>query len=363
VPVRDYAPAHPVLRASLARPTPTLVTNIESAPFSTASARLRVAAVHRTSLELLHDGALHAARLPASLIRDPDPLARPGVGDWVTATRAPNDDWQVTAVEPRRTALVRRAAGEDARAQMLAANVDVGLLFAPLPDDVNPRRLARLAALAFEGGILPVVVLSRRDLVPDEAVQAAIREVEGYLPGVPCVAISALRDGGVDALAPWLRPATTIALLGPSGAGKSTLVNRLAGAVVMPTGVTSGDGHGRHTTTHRALILLPGDVTVVDTPGVREVGMWTGGVGHEHVFADIAALATHCRFADCAHDTEPGCAVRAAADVGTLDPDRLAQWRELQREVAWAERSVHEQRRMQRLGSRLVKEVKRQKGY
>lgn len=225
--------------------------------------RARVAAVHRASLQLLHHGALQRARLLPSLTDADDPLARPGVGDWVSAQVDPaGGDPVVLSVEPRRSAIVRRAAGVRTEPQLLAANVDTALLFGPLPDDVNPRRLARLAALAWEGGATPVVVLSRSDLA---------------------------------------------------------------------------------------------DVTVIDTPGLREVGMWVGTQGSAHVFGDIEALADGCRFGDCAHEGEPGCAVLEAQANGTLSADRLSQWQQLQREARRAERTVHEQRRLEREGSRAVR--------
>jgi len=323
--------------------------------------RARVAAVHRASLQLLHDGSFISANLSVDLQRVADPLHRPGVGDWVAANRSEGRPCTVTAVDERRSALVRRAPGDASRPQLLAANVDTALLFSALPHDVNPRRLARLAALAFDGGALPVAVLSRRDLATAEQVAEAAHAVQLHLPGVPCVTISALEDDGVATLAPWLAPDTTLALLGPSGAGKSTLVNRLAGAVVMATGATRLDGAGRHTTTHRALISLPGGVTVIDTPGLREVGMWTGSAGNAMVFHDVVALAEACRFRDCRHEGEPGCAVLDAVAEGSLDEARLEQWRQLQREVAWAERSVAEQRRLERVASRGMLAVERQR--
>jgi len=318
--------------------------------------RARVAAVHRASLQLLHAGVLHDARLAASFATVHDPLQRPGVGDWVLAE--PEGDGaplRVVSLEPRRAALVRRAAGDRLEPQLLAANVDTALLFSAFPDDINPRRLARLAALAWEGGATPVVVLSRADLADDVMIANAIRAVASHLPGTPTLPISAHTDAGMAALRDWLRPGSTLALLGPSGAGKSTLVNALAGGEVMATGATSADGHGRHTTTHRALIALPGDVTVIDTPGLREVGMWAGTAGSDFLFADITALALQCRFGDCTHDAEPGCAVREAVSTGTLSAERYEQWQQLQREARRAERTVQEQRRVERLGSRAIK--------
>ncbi len=318
--------------------------------------RARVAAVHRASLQLLHDGALHRARLAASLADAEDPLARPGVGDWVMAeSDDPADDLRVLEVEPRRSMIVRRAAGDRTQPQLLAANVDTALLFGPLPDDVSPRRLARLAALAWEGGATPVVVLSRADLADAATIAEARRDVGDHLPGVEIAVTSAVTADGMAELAPWLRAGTTLALLGPSGAGKSTLVNALAGEEVMAPGETRADGSGRHTTTHRALISLPNDLMVIDTPGLREVGMWVGTQGSAHVFGDIAALAEGCRFGDCAHEGEPGCAVREALARGELSPDRFDQWQQLQREARRAERTVHEQRRLERTGSRAAR--------
>lgn len=318
--------------------------------------RARVAAVHRASLQLLHAGALVPATLSTSLVRSDDPLDRPGVGDWVTVEVLPDGTHRITGVEPRHSALVRRAAGERVEPQLLAANFDVALCFAPLPDDVNPRRLARLAALAWNGGATPLVVISRTDMVEEGAVADALRQVHHHLPGVDVIAVSSVVDHGLDPLRAWMRPGSTLVLLGPSGAGKSTLVNRLAGAEVMETGSNRSDGGGRHTTTHRALISLPDDVTIIDTPGLREIGMWVGSAGSEHVFADIVALAEGCRFGDCAHLHEPGCAVRGAVESGALDADRYEQWLQLQRESARAERSVHEQRRVERVFGKLVKQ-------
>ena len=323
--------------------------------------RARVAAVHRASLQLLHAGVLSPATLSTALVRSEDPLDRPGVGDWVTVEPLPDGALRVVAVEPRRSALVRRAAGIRTEPQLLAANVDVALCFAPLPDDVNPRRLARLAALGWDGGATPLVVVSRTDLVTPAEVSEAIRQVQHHLPGVDVIAISSVRDDGLASLRAWLRPGSTCVLLGPSAAGKSTLVNRLAGDEVMATGPNRSDGGGRHTTTHRALITLPDDVTVIDTPGLREIGMWVGGAGSEHVFSDIAALAESCRFGDCGHVQEPGCAVRAAVESGGLDAGRYEQWLQLQRESARAERSVHEQRRFERVFGRAVKKFNKER--
>ena len=330
--------------------------------------RARVSAIHRSVNELLagdlHEQRTIAASLSPALRRVDNPLDRPTVGDWVTVEQLDSDNWRIDTVEPRRSCLVRRAAGSDAEPQPLAANVDLALLFAPLPDDVNTKRLVRLAALAWEGGAHPLVVLSRADLVTRDVLDSTRREVARACPGVSIVATANI-EGGLDELAPWLTPGCTIVMLGPSGAGKTTLVNALSqqsGTHVAPmrTGAKSADGHGRHTTTHRALVPLDRGITLIDTPGLREVGLLSGTDGVDRAFAEITELAAVCRFGDCTHNREPGCAVQAALSDGALDPARFAHWQELQREAAHAERSIAEQRRHERKGSLLVKQFMKQ---
>jgi ribosome biogenesis GTPase len=258
----------------------------------------------------------------------------PATGDWVAV-----DDGDGTAaihaVLPRRGLFRRKAAGETTEAQVLAANVDVALVAAALPGDVNARRIERYLALAWESGAVPVVLLTKADLVDD--VDAAVRGVRAVAPGVDVAAVSAVTRAGVDALARWLQPGRTAVLLGSSGAGKSTLTNLLLGEDALRTGAVREDGKGRHTTTHRQLFRLRNGALLIDTPGMRELQLWSADAGLESAFADVEALAARCRFSDCAHDAEPGCAVRAAAESGALDPARLESWRRLRRELAWLE--------------------------
>lgn len=341
--------------------------------------RARVSAIHRGRIELLFEPlfeplqtARQFAALGGSLRTADDPRERPCVGDWVLADRTADGSWSVNTIEPRTSLLVRRAAGSDTTLQPLAANVDVALLFAALPDDVNGRRLARLVALAWDGGAMPVVLISRADLCDRDTIDDARREVARHCPGVPVVAVSAHTTDGLAELKPWLTPGSTVALLGPSGAGKSTLVNALAGHSVARTGDISANGDGRHTTTHRELFVITdginhtNDVVLIDTPGLREVGLLhqedSGEDGVDRLFADIAELAEDCRYADCRHRSEPHCAVRAAVDAGRLDRARLDHWHELRAEVDRAARSVAERRRVERQGSLLVREFKAWRG-
>jgi ribosome biogenesis GTPase len=206
--------------------------------------------------------------------------------------------------------------------------------------DANPRRVERLLALAWESGAQPVVVLGRADLCPDWGTDVAteLGALAAVAPGVRVLALSCYTGQGVDEIAAMVAPGRTAVLLGSSGVGKSTLVNRLAGRDLLATGEIRDDGKGRHTTSSRQLVVLAGGGMVIDTPGLRELGLWTGGVGTAAAFDDVEALAAECRFGDCRHRTEPGCAVRQALEDGQLPADRFAAWEKLQRELAWAER-------------------------
>ncbi|MGH8897228.1 MAG: ribosome small subunit-dependent GTPase A [Egibacteraceae bacterium] len=263
-----------------------------------------------------------------------DPIVLPTVGDWV-ALGGERIDGQpaVHTVLPRRSAIVRQApAARPADAQVLAANVDVTLIVAALDTGVNQRRLDRYLVLAWQAGTTPAVVLTKADRC--DAVPAAVAAVEAATLGVPVHALSALTGDGVERLAPYLAPGRTAVLLGMSGAGKSTLANRLLGAEVLATQEVRADGQGRHTTTWRELLRLPGGGLLIDTPGLRELGLWDADDGVAEAFGDIEELAADCRFADCRHASEPGCAVTAAAAAGVLAPERLESHRKLQRELA-----------------------------
>ncbi len=261
----------------------------------------------------------------------------PGVGDWVLAR-----DGVIRRVLARRTAFTRRAAGTETRPQLVAANVDRLLVVTSLNLDLNARRLERYLALAWEGGAEPAVVLTKADLCPDPF--AALARIERAAPGCPVHAVSALDGSGIEELTPYLEPGRTLALVGSSGAGKSTLLNRLAGAELAPTSeIRAGDDRGRHTTTARSLFALPSGALVIDTPGMRELQLWEADAGLERAFAEIPDLARACRFRDCAHASEPGCAVRAS-----VEPERLRSWEALQREAAYVERKALKRARAER---------------
>jgi ribosome biogenesis GTPase / thiamine phosphate phosphatase len=285
----------------------------------------RVAAQHRGEYVVwTADGELRARAAGRLFYAHEVGAPIPAVGDWVGLR-----DTTITAILARRSAFIRKRAGNSSDEQVLAANVDTAFLLAGLDDDFSLRRLERYITTAWDSGAEPVVVLTKADLCDD--VGDALLQVESVAIGVPVYPISNVTGVGVEDLEAHLRPGRTIVLLGSSGVGKSTLLNRLAGTDLMPTAAVAADGTGRHTTTHRELVQLPGGALAIDTPGLRELQFWEGDVAA--AFEDIEALALECRFRDCAHAREPGCAVQAAVDDGTLELDRLRSWRKLQREL------------------------------
>jgi ribosome biogenesis GTPase len=266
------------------------------------------------------------------LRRGEDAAGLPVTGDWVVVRPLDGERGVVLAVLPRRTAFSRKAAGGETAEQVVGANVDTVFLVMGLDADYNPRRLERYLVLSWESGARPVVVLNKTDLCADLA--SRTREAEEVAAGVEVRAVCALSGEGLDSLQPELQPGRTVALLGSSGAGKSTLANRLLGREVQPTReVRARDGRGRHTTTARELLALDSGALLLDTPGLRELQLWATEDALGAAFEDVAALASRCRFRDCSHETEPGCAVREAAEAGTLPPDRLASHAKLQREI------------------------------
>jgi ribosome biogenesis GTPase len=269
------------------------------------------------------------------------------VGDWVVPS---DDDERVDHVLARRSAFVRRASFEGARAEAdtLAANIDVVFLTHSVVAAPNQRRLERELVLAYDSGAEPVVLLTKSDLVDDP--QPVQRELRAVAPDVPVLVTSGRRGDGVAELRSFAVENRTLAFLGASGAGKSTLVNALLGSDVQATtAVRAGDQRGRHTTVAAELLPLPGEGWLIDTPGIRALSLWLSGEGIERAFADVFELMEHCRFRDCKHDQEPGCAVRAAIEDGSLDPERFAS---LERLVAEEAALEEEQRVKDRLADR-----------
>jgi ribosome biogenesis GTPase len=265
----------------------------------------------------------------------------PAVGDWVVVCDAPGERFAIEALLPRRTKVSRKTPWLKAEEHILVANVDTVVLVTGLDQDFNPRRLERYLTAAWDSGANPVIVLTKLDVCDD---LGKIAEAESVAVGVPVHPVSNVTGEGIDAVRQLLQPAKTFVLLGSSGTGKSTLANRLAGRTVMEVGGLRNDGRGRHTTRHRQLLVMPDGAILIDTPGLRELQIWEGDI--DSAFADIAELASQCRFNDCAHSTEPDCAVREALETGELDEGRWTNYVKLQRELRSIE--ARSSRRLQR---------------
>ena len=313
------------------------------APFAAEGLRpARVVAVHRDT-SIVRDRAGDRPVSVSGIFRF-DALARsdfPTVGDWVALDASD----VVTAILPRRSVFKRMAADATRRGarlddeQIMASNIDIALLVAGLDNDFNLRRIERYLAVAWSSSITPVVVLNKADLADD--VDGRLVAVVAIAPGVATVAVSAWTGAGLDTLLEHLRPGTTAAILGSSGVGKSTMVNALLGEDRQATAeVRDSDSRGRHTTTHRELFELPGGALLVDTPGIRALEVLGADEGVEAAFDDVIDLAATCRFSDCRHVGEPGCAVRAALADGSLSEERLASHQKLERELARAARET-----------------------
>lgn len=272
-----------------------------------------------------------------------DPLLRPKVGDWVGVSLIENGDRaQIRQLIPRRSQLTRKVPGRRNEAQVIAANFDTVFIVQGLDDNFSLRRLERCLVMVHEGGALPIVVLNKTDVC--ENLAERIHDAQTAAGTAPIVSLSAKNGDGVDHLQPWIRPGQTIAFIGSSGVGKSTLINRLYGDVVQETNeVRERDSKGRHTTVRREMILLPNGGIVIDTPGMREFHLWFAEEGLDAAFADIEAIALNCRFNNCSHSNEPGCAVLTAVDEGELSGERHKNFLRLQTDLTKLNRS-HEKR-------------------
>lgn len=309
----------------------------------------RIVMEHRGAYEVLSAAGSGRAHLAGRLRLEIEDNIFPGVGDWVIVKDTPGLG-RTTLIErvlKRRTVFTRGAAGREARAQVIAANVDMVFAVCGLDADFNVRRIERYLTRIRASGALPAVILNKVDLCDDFAGRLA--EVKSRCAGVPVYETSALRSIGLKAVRACIHDGLTVALVGSSGAGKSTLVNALLGEERMRTSaVRASDGRGCHVTTHRQLLLLPGGGMLIDTPGMRELQL-VDDDGLGAVFGDIGALAARCHYRDCHHSTEPGCAVKAAVESGELETERLEHYRKLERE-AHAYELRHDMRKRRQTG-------------
>lgn len=307
----------------------------------TATPPVRVVAVHRSGLQVAGDGI--------------DETIPPGleatVGDWLLYDRARP---RSSRVLERKSLIKRRAPGTGREVQLIAANIETVFVVTSCNADFNVARLERYVALAFEAGIDPVIVLTKADLTDDSA--PYVQEALKISDRVPVVALDARGEEPAEALVDWCKPGQTVAFLGSSGVGKSTLTNALLGKQAIATqGIREDDAKGRHTTTARELRVTRSGCLVLDTPGMRELQLTDAATGIADVFEDIGALAARCRFTDCEHETEPGCAILDAVEGCSLDPARLARWRKLQAEDAFNSASLAERREKDRAFGKLVR--------
>ncbi|GAA1802589.1 ribosome small subunit-dependent GTPase A [Luedemannella flava] len=308
------------------------------APVNRADARPgRVTRVDRGACTVISPNGAERATFAGTLLAAArrDPVALPCAGDWVVLRAWPDRRTTVEGVLPRRTAIVRSAAGTTSHQQILAANLDAAAVVEPVDPEPDLGRIERMLSLAWASGAQPLVILTKCDLAADPAAIAA--QIGEIAPRTPVYAVSTVTGDGLERLRPFVAPGRTLGLIGRSGAGKSSLVNALAGATVMGTQeIRRMDGRGRHTTTYRALIPIPGGGAVLDTPGLRGVGLGVDDTidGLDAAFDDVATLAARCQFGDCRHLGEPGCAVADALAVGELTNRRLESWQRLHREIA-----------------------------
>ncbi len=302
----------------------------------------RIAEELKGAYRLYLYGRLLPAVLPRRLLQGA--AARedlPAAGDWVLARPLPGEDRALMAeLLQRRTRLSRKEAGPRTIEQVMAANVDAVLLVASLNHELNLRRIERYLTAAWESGASPAIALNKADLTEDA--KAVQRQVEAVAPGVPVHLTSAATGEGVDALTSHLGRGVTAVFVGSSGVGKSSLINRILGRDALAVAGIRADDKGRHTTTSRQMLVVPGRGVIIDTPGLRELQLWTNESGASLAFPDIEELSRECRFSDCLHEREPGCVVRAALDAGRLDEDRLRSFRKLERERTYIARK-HDQ--------------------
>lgn len=308
---------------------------------------VRVTEVHRSGLRVLGEDIDMAV----------PPRADATVGDWLLLDQTLPS---ASRLLERKSLIKRRAAGRDRNIQLIAANIDTAFIVTSCNADFNVARLERYIALAFEAGVTPVILITKTDLCEDPA--PYVEKAEAISPDVTVLTLNAKSDEPTTKLAPWCKPGQTVAFLGSSGVGKSTLTNTLSGSDRIATqGIREDDAKGRHTTSHRQLHILPGSCAVLDTPGVRELQLTDAETGVAEVFSDLDALSAECRFNDCAHQSEPGCAVLAALERGDIDAARLGRWRKLLAEDRHNTASLAERRSKDKAFGKMIKHVKKLK--
>nr|WP_226642581.1 ribosome small subunit-dependent GTPase A [Mesobacillus subterraneus] len=301
----------------------------------------RVALEHKHSYRVWLDEGEYLCTLAGKLTFEANGREDlPAVGDWVAVQASPGEmRGIIKGILPRKSKFSRKAAGQVTEEQIVAANVDTVFIVNSLNDDLNLRRIERYLLLAWESGSNPVIVLSKADLVTD--LQAKLDQVSSVAIGVPVIAVSVLEGKGIEDLQAYLTPGKTIALIGSSGVGKSSLVNYFTGfEKQLVQEIRESDDKGKHTTTHREMVRLPGGAILIDTPGMREIQLWTSEDGITESFADIEEYADACKFRDCSHKNEPGCAVVSAIQEGLLEESRLVSYKKLQKELAFIDRKL-----------------------
>lgn len=331
-----------------------------SAAFHQAGCRFaRVTAVDRGAYRIRNESGEVPAELTGRLsFRLERPADLPCVGDWVTANTFDDDTAAlIHRVLPRKTFLRRKTPGEDVDYQMIAANIDVVYIVQSCHFDFNPRRLDRYLVMAADGGVEPIVLLTKTDLISDDELDRQTALVRSGT-GTRAIALSNVTGAGFDAFRQTLAAGKTYCLLGSSGVGKTTIINRLLGREAFQTQAVSGTGEGTHTTSRRQLVVLAQGALLIDTPGMRELGILGAGAGVDRGFREFAGLSAGCRYADCSHEHEPGCAVRAALENGDLSEDRYRSYRKLKKESEHYEMSYREKRKKGKAFGRFVKAAK-----
>ncbi len=324
----------------------------------------KVVAVHKDSYIVTNGATNVSAELVGKILFNASsPLDYPAVGDWVLASFYDDDTLAIIhELLPRKSLLKRKTPGKKVDFQLIAANIDAAFIVQSLNENFNLRRLERYLVMVHEAGISPVVLLSKSDLLDDAKIAIRIAEVQSIAPQIDALPLSSDNGSGLDRIKTMMKPGQTYCLLGSSGVGKTTLLNTLIGKAIHTTKtVSSKESKGRHATTHRQLIQLDSGAMIVDTPGMRELGNFSAAKGVDETFAEITALAEQCRFSDCSHVAEKGCAVLTAVEQGDLSADRYENYLRMNRESAFHEMSYHQKRKKDKQFAKHCKSVMKQK--